>query len=76
MNWNKRFLRESGRVDHTKLSPCTGDKDCSSCAHFDELIEVQDKGSKGKPAKPLSPAQKKHNEKMKEMKDRHQKVRK
>ena len=75
VEWSTRYTREAGVVDHTLLSPCTGDKECTACMHFDELMEVPEKGSKDKPAKPLSAQQKKHNKKMQEMKRRHQETR-
>lgn len=75
MNWEHRYIREAGVVDHSLLSPCTGNKECGTCIHFDELMEVPEKGSKDKPAKPLSAQQKKHNKKMQEMKRHHQETR-
>lgn len=75
MNWNERFIREAGVVNPSLLAPCSGNADCGTCAHFDELMAVAEKGTKGKPGKPLSPQEKKHNEKMLSMKTRHQEAR-
>ena len=75
-NWDRRYIREAGLIDPTQLAPCTGNKNCGTCAHFDELMIKPEKGSKERPTKPLSHKDKTHNQKMQDIKKHHQKARK
>lgn len=65
-------IHTAGVIDPTLLGPCTGDKNCSACAHFDELLSsnVAAEGKK------LTPQQRKQNETIRRVKNHHKKIRK
>ena len=78
INKKKSFnSRTASEVNWQLTGPCTGDKNCRTCAHFDELLEaLKPQASAEGKAKPMSSADKKQKKSLQSLKKRHQEVRK
>jgi len=74
---DKKFnSRTASDISFELLGPCTGDKNCRSCAHFNELLEeLKPQASAEGKSKPVSSGDKRQKKLIQDMMGRHQKAR-
>jgi hypothetical protein len=67
-----RNIKSAGLLEPGLLSPCTGNKNCPTCHHFDELLHA----NKPQEGKKTNPGQSRQTKRIRDLKAHHQKVRK
>lgn len=67
-----KLIRTSGLVEPSLLGPCTGNGNCRTCAHFDELMDGLESTGEGEKS---SPHDSKRSDTLRKMKEHHKKIR-